>query len=106
VPSKKKVHLQQFGIIHLSNSDLTYIRNLEREKICYVLPHLETYIRNPKIESKLFLCPSTSSTTEQMRHGYARAEGRDVKLLSMPSCFAKLLEANFSCFDKIKRMPS
>ena len=38
---KKRGYLQQFGIIHLSNSDLTYIRNSERE-------------------TKLYLCPSTS----------------------------------------------
>jgi hypothetical protein len=29
--SSKKIHLQQFDIIHLSNSDLTYIGNPERE---------------------------------------------------------------------------
>jgi hypothetical protein len=33
---------------------------------------------------------------------FARAEGRYVKLLLMPSCFAKLLEAIFSCFAKIR----
>jgi hypothetical protein len=38
--SKKRVHLQRLGIIHLPNTDLTYIRNPERNKI--------------------FLCPSTS----------------------------------------------
>jgi hypothetical protein len=32
----KRVYLQQFGIIHLPNPDLTYIRNLEREtKLCF-----------------------------------------------------------------------
>jgi hypothetical protein len=35
MPSKKKVHLQQFDIIHLSNSDLTYIKNPERNKIMF-----------------------------------------------------------------------
>jgi hypothetical protein len=35
----KKVHLQQFGIIHLSNPDLTYIRDSERKQnYVYVLP--------------------------------------------------------------------
>jgi hypothetical protein len=43
----KKVHLQQFGIIHLSNLDLTYIRNPERNKIMFMPFHLlKTYIRN------------------------------------------------------------
>ena len=41
MPSKKRGYLQQFGIIHLPNPDLTYIRNSERE-------------------TKLCLCPSTS----------------------------------------------
>jgi hypothetical protein len=36
----KKIHLQQFGIIHLPNPDLTYIRNSERNKIMYVPFHL------------------------------------------------------------------
>jgi hypothetical protein len=37
---KKRIPLQQFGIIHLSNPNLTYIRNPERNKIMYVLFHL------------------------------------------------------------------
>jgi hypothetical protein len=37
---------------------------------------------------------------------FARVEGRYAKLLLMPSCFAKLLEAIFSCFAKIRWMPS
>jgi hypothetical protein len=37
---KKRIHLQQFGIIHLPNPDLTYIRNPERNKIIYVPFHL------------------------------------------------------------------
>jgi hypothetical protein len=36
---KKRIHLQQFGIIHLPNPDLTYIRNPERNKIMYVPFH-------------------------------------------------------------------
>jgi hypothetical protein len=54
-PSKKvcqlkKVHLQQFGMIHLPNPDLTYIRNLKRNKIIFMPFHLlETYIRNPSL---------------------------------------------------------
>jgi hypothetical protein len=37
---KKRVYLQQFDIIHLPNSDLTYIRNPERNKIMFVHFHL------------------------------------------------------------------
>jgi hypothetical protein len=41
MPSKKRVHLQKFGIIHLPNTDLTYIRNPERnKKKFYALPPL------------------------------------------------------------------
>jgi hypothetical protein len=38
--SKKRIHLQQFVIIHLPNPDLTYIRNPERNKTMYVPFHL------------------------------------------------------------------
>jgi hypothetical protein len=38
--SKKRIHLHQFGIIHLLNPDLTYIRNPERNTIMYVPFHL------------------------------------------------------------------
>jgi hypothetical protein len=37
---KKRVHLQQFDIIHLSNPDLTYIRNPKRNKIMFMPFHL------------------------------------------------------------------
>jgi hypothetical protein len=48
--SKKRIHLQQFVIIHLPNPDLTYIRNPKRNKIMYVPFHLlKTYIRNPSL---------------------------------------------------------
>jgi hypothetical protein len=47
---KKRVHVQQFGIIHLSNPDLIYIRNPERNTILFVPFHLlKTYIRNPSL---------------------------------------------------------
>jgi hypothetical protein len=36
----KKVYLQQFDIIHLSNPDLTYIRNPEKNKIMFIPFHL------------------------------------------------------------------
>ena len=48
MPSKKRVYLQQFGIIHLPNPDLTYIRNPEREiKLYYALPPLENLNQEP-----------------------------------------------------------
>jgi hypothetical protein len=48
--SKKRVHLKWFEIIHLTNPDLIYIRNPERNKIIFVTFHLfKTYIRNPSL---------------------------------------------------------
>jgi hypothetical protein len=71
MPSKKRVHLQQFGIIHLPNLDLTYIRN-PKKKQNYVYAH-------PPL-------------------GNLHQESFSI----LPSWFAKLLEANFSRFAKIK----
>ena len=34
----------------------------------------------------------------------ARADGRNAKLLKMPTLFPKLLETKFSCFAKFSRM--
>jgi hypothetical protein len=55
MPSKKRVRLQQFGIIHLPNPDLTYIRNL-RKKQNYVatLPPLENLNQESWEKIKLF----------------------------------------------------
>jgi hypothetical protein len=40
--SKKRIHLQQFGIIHLPNPDLIYIRNpVEKQNYVCALPPLE-----------------------------------------------------------------
>jgi hypothetical protein len=50
MPSKKRVNLQQFGIIHLPNPDLTYIGNPERNIIMFMTFYLlKTYIRNPSL---------------------------------------------------------
>jgi hypothetical protein len=38
--SKKRIHLQQFGIIYLPNPDLIYIMNPEKNKIMLVTFHL------------------------------------------------------------------
>jgi hypothetical protein len=48
--SKKRVNLQQFGIIHLPNPDLTYTRNPKRNKILFMAFHLlKTYIGNSSL---------------------------------------------------------
>ena len=62
----------------MPNPDITYIRNL-REKQNYVcaLHLMKTYIMNSETETKLFLCPSTSSDMDgcaavTSAHIYAR----------------------------------
>jgi hypothetical protein len=108
---KKGIHLQQFGIIHLPNQDLTYIRNPGRNKIMYVLFHL---LKNLHQESFsiiyfFFTLPPRGETTKAttIARAYMRV-GRWVlpSFLFLPSWFAKLLEANFSSFARIIWMPS
>jgi hypothetical protein len=63
--SKKRVHLQQFDIIHLPNPDLIYIRNREINKIMLVPFHLlKTYIRNTSL---LFISFFTIPPTRKRR---------------------------------------
>jgi hypothetical protein len=73
MPNKKRVHLQQFGIIHLPNPDLIYIANPERTKILFMPFHLlKTYIRNPSLFFiSFFTLPPTGKRRWQPR--YARA---------------------------------
>jgi hypothetical protein len=109
MPSKKKVHAQQFDIIHLTNTDLTYIRNHEREKIMFMPLHLlKTYISNHSLFFISFstLPPKTLMATTIRARIYAREEVSFPKFLFLPSWFVKLLEANFSRFAKIRWMPS
>jgi hypothetical protein len=65
VPSKKN-HLQQFGIIHSSNLDVTYFRNVRENKIMFVLFHLlKTYIRNSSLLFTPFhLCGNNNANRE------------------------------------------
>jgi hypothetical protein len=82
---KKRVHIQQFGIIHLSNPDLTYIRNLERNKIIFMSFHLlKTCIRNHSLFFYFFLHPPTYRETPMATtigaRIYARGEVSFAKL--------------------------
>jgi hypothetical protein len=88
--------VELFGIIHLPNTDLTYIRNPKRNKIMFVSFHLlKTYIRNPSLLFISFLTP----------HPEGIADGNNFAMfLFLPSWLVKLLEANFSCFAKIRWM--
>jgi hypothetical protein len=95
--------LQQFDIIHLPNSDLTYIRNSERNKIMFVPFHLlKTYIRNPSLFFISFFHPptyrETTMATTIRALIYVRREVSFAKFLFLLSWFAKLLETIFFLF--------
>jgi hypothetical protein len=65
MPGKKRVRLQQFGIIHLPTLDLIYIRIPERNKIIFMVFHLfKSYIRNPYL---FFISFFTLPPTEKRR---------------------------------------
>jgi hypothetical protein len=92
---KKRVNLQQFSIIHLPNPDLTYIRNLEREKIgLYPIHLLKTYIRNPYIFFiSFFTFPPTGKRWWQPQSArvYIHA-GRGVECcrVDLPNCWRSI----------------
>jgi hypothetical protein len=83
----KKIHLLQFDIIPLSNPDLIYIRNHERNKIMLALFHLlKTYIRNPSLFFiSFFTLPRTGEHRWQPRS--TREEVSFAKFLFLPSCW-------------------
>ena len=83
MPSKKKAYLQQFGIIHLPNPDLTYIRTLRgKQNYIYALPPLENLNQEPFSVIYFFFSPS-----HQIRnHDANRA----------PRAYIYALEAGFS----------
>ena len=62
----------------MPNLDITYIRNMrEKQNYVYALPPYENLHQEPETETKLFLCPSTSSDTDgcaadTSAHIYAR----------------------------------
>jgi hypothetical protein len=110
MPSKKRVHLQQFGIIHLPNSDLTYIRNPERNKILFMSSTSWKLTSRIILYSLFLFSPSHLQGNTDGNHDpraiYTRGEVSFAKFLLLPSRFTKPLEANFSCFVKIRWMPS
>jgi hypothetical protein len=97
------------------NSLAKYISNLHqesREKQNYVgaLPPLENLHKESFSILYFFFHPPTYRETPMVTtvraHIYARGEVSFAKFLFLLSWFAKLLEANFSCFAKIRWMPS
>jgi hypothetical protein len=74
--NEKRVHVQQFGKIHLANPDVTYIRIPERNKIMFIPFHLlKTYIRN-LLYSLFLFSPShlqgNADGNQQSVHVYMR----------------------------------
>jgi hypothetical protein len=76
----------------------------------FALPAFENLYQVPRDKNKIIfmsfhlLCYEMDASGIHT-HIYVRTEGRDAKLLLMPNCFAKLLEAKLSYFAKIKWMP-
>ena len=79
----KKIYLQQFGIIHLPNSDLTYIRNPEREIKLYLCPSISWKLKSGTLRCYLFLFSPSHLTRN---HDANRA----------PRAYIYALEADFS----------
>ena len=71
---------------------------------------MKTYIRNPETETKLFLCPSTSSDTDgcaadTSAHIYARGGSFFELGINGNLEWKKLLEKIFSVFANKTRSP-
>ena len=85
--SKKRAYLQQFGIIHVPNPDLTYIRNPEREIKLYLYPSTSWKIKSGTLLCYLFLFSPSHLTRN---HDANRA----------PRAYIYALEAGFSQITK------
>jgi hypothetical protein len=87
------------GVINLSNPQLTYIRNLERNKIMFMpLQLLKNLHQEPSLFLIYFSPPTYRETSMAITiHAriYARGEVSFAKFLFLPSWFVKQLEANF-----------
>ena len=83
MPNKKRTYLQQFGIIHLPNPDLTYIRNPERETKLYLCPSTSWKLKSGTLLCYLFLFSPSHLTRN---HDANRA----------PRAYIYALEAGFS----------
>src|SRR6185437_15227297 len=83
MPNKKRAYLQQFGIIHLPNPDLTYIRNPERKTKLYLCPSTSRKLKSGTLLCYLFLFSPSHLTRN---HDANRA----------PRAYIYALEADFS----------
>jgi hypothetical protein len=80
-------------------------QKLEKQNYVYALPPLENLYKESIFILHFFFHPptyreTTMATTIHARI-YAREEVSFAKFLFLSSWFVKLLEANFSCFDRI-----
>jgi hypothetical protein len=91
--NKKRVQFQQFGIIHLSNSDITYIRNSKREtNYIYILPPLENLHRESFSIFYFFFSPSHLPWPCRCQPGSTRIFPRgEVSFAKLISIFTKLV---------------
>src|SRR6185312_12544462 len=81
--NKKKAYLQQFSIIHLPNLNLTYIKNPERETKLYLCPSTSSKLKSGTLLCYLFLFSPSHLTRN---HDANRA----------PRAYIYALEAGFS----------
>jgi hypothetical protein len=99
---KKRVHLQQFDIIHLPNLDYLTSGILRETKLCSYPSISWKLISGILLYSFFLFSPSHLQRNVDDNHDpHAHSEVHFV-----PSWYAKLFEANFSCSPKIRRMPS
>jgi hypothetical protein len=118
LPSSKRiyqkiVHLQLFDVIHLSTSDLTYIRSLERETKLCLCSFTSWKLASEPISVIYFFhpptCLDTTMTTTRGAHIFTRWRLFFPKLPKIIESFAKLLEEYFQehpqQFDKCSCHP-
>jgi hypothetical protein len=72
----KRVHLQQFGIIHLPNLDLTYIRNPEWETKLYFYSSTSWKLKSGILRKKYFYTLSPLLMHEDVSRIVARIHAR------------------------------
>jgi hypothetical protein len=93
---RKRVNLQQFGIIYLSNPDLTYI---EKQNYLYTFSPLEN-LHQESFFTLYFLFPLPPIGKNGNHDPYFCQVSIFVKFV------CQTVEVNFSCFAKIRWMSS
>jgi hypothetical protein len=91
---------QQFGVIHLSNPDLTYIRNVARETKLLLHFHLLKTYRESFSILYLFFHPPNHANTNTDRRAYISAGGEFCQVFIFAKLGYQTVEDQFSCFTK------